>query len=93
MWTNLFYIYMILILQTRKLIRSYFSTTYLDAEYYIDQSNQKSSPDGSKNSPFTTLTQAIDFLQSGDFELILEGTNLVLDSQITIPPGSNYHIK
>ena len=78
MWTNLFYIYTILVLQILKLMLPYFSIISLDAdaEYHVEQSSQNSSPDGSKNTSFASLNQAVTFLQSRDFDLILQGTLL-----------------
>ena len=59
----------------------------------MDSTSQGNSPDGSENNPFASLNQAIAFLKSGEFQVLLKGRDLLIDSPVIIPPGSNYHIE
>lgn len=61
--------------------------------YYINQNNPSNSPDGTENNPYASLAEAIQGAGSGQFEFVLLGDNITLNTDLSIPTGSNYTIR
>jgi len=61
--------------------------------YYVNENTPSGTPDGSLQNPFTSLTNAYQALGPITCELILLGTSISLNSQLTFATGSNYIIR
>jgi len=55
---------------------------------YVNENNNQTSPDGSRDNPYATLEDAVSNFTPDDSEIIILGDSVTLGSSIFLPPGT-----